>query len=96
MEKDPDYNPREILRVLKKKNTKPTVYEWRVQINYPLERILAMIRNRIETERAEPTPYTVTANFITLQEALDYAYMVRLKGNLCTIYNNWTGEEYEE
>lgn len=93
-----EYNPRDLLRALKKRTRERQVYEWRVQIHRPVEDILEMIQNRANPDyRApEPRPYTVTANFTTLSEAQDYALMVRLNGLQCAITNNWTGDEYDE
>lgn len=98
MEKDKNYNPRDILKALKKRNTAPTVYEWRVQMHLPVEKILQMIQNRGNPDfvAPEPQPYTVTANFHTVDEAVAYAYMARLKGMRCEIMNNWTQEIYAE
>lgn len=98
MAKDKDYNPRDILKALKKPRDTTTIYEWRVQIHKPVDEILQMIRDRSDPNFKQPTPipYTVTANFITIEEAVEYAYMVRLRGLRCGIYNNWTGQDYEE
>jgi hypothetical protein len=64
-----------------------------VQILHSAENILAAIRQRKEPDY-KPDPYTVTANFNAIEEALEYQYMVELRGNTTKIYNNWTGEEY--
>lgn len=97
MEKDKNYNPRDILRALKKRKTQRLEYEWQVQVHIPVETVLAMIQNRHNPEwRLPKEPYTVSANFDTLAAAQEYALMVRLTGRLCTIKNNWTGDEYDK
>jgi hypothetical protein len=73
-------------------------YEWQVQVHRPVEQILAIIQNR-QNPRYEPPveePYTVTANFTTLEEARSYALLVTIRGLNCTIRNNWTGAEHAE
>ena len=96
--KDKKNNPRDLLRALKKRRGERELYEWRVQIHRPVEDILEMIqlRSNPDYKPAEPKPYTVTANFTTVEEARNYALMVRLQGLQCAITNNWTGEEYDE
>jgi hypothetical protein len=97
MEKDKNYNPRDILKALKKRNAAPIIYEWRVQIHRPVEEILDMIQNRSNPDY-QPTkePYAVTANFHTVDEAVAYAYMARLRGMRCEVINNWTQDTYAE
>ena len=97
MEQDKNYNPREILKALKKRTRERMAYEWRVQIHRPVEEILDMIQNRHNPDyKSSREPYTVTANFNSLLEAQEYAYMARLKGMQCAIMNNWTGDEHQE
>lgn len=94
-----DYNPRDILKRIKtrqeRNRTQP--FEWRVQVHIPVEDVLSMVQNRNNPLWRKPTPepYTVTANFDTLQQAQEYAYMVRLRGKACTITNNWTGDQID-
>lgn len=95
MKKEP--NPRDILKALEKRTRERTIYEWRVQMHRPVEDILDMIQNRHNPDyKPKNEPYTVTANFHTLDEAKEYAYMARLKGMCCSISNNWTGDNYDE
>lgn len=97
MEKDKNYNPRDILKALKKRSKTQVVYQWRVQINRPVGEILEIIQNRHNPDYLpKKEPYAVTANFHTIDEAVSYAYMARLKGMTCAIMNNWTGEYYNE
>ena len=93
-----DYNPYDILKALKSRAKERPVYEWRVHIHMPVEDVLDMVQNRHNPEwnaKRKNQPYTVTANFATLEEAEHYAYMCRLNGKNCSINNNWTGEIYE-
>lgn len=97
MAKEP--NPRDILKSLKKRTKERSIYEWRVHIHMPVEDVLDMIQNRHNLEwqaKRKNQPYTVTANFATLDEAKEYAYMCRLNGRSCSINNNWTGEIVDE
>lgn len=94
-----DYNPRDILKALNQRVQERCQYEWRVHIHMPVEDVLDMVQNRYNAEwqaKRKNQPYTVTANFSTLDEAKEYAYMVRLTGRRCSINNNWTGDVYEE
>lgn len=97
---DNDYNPRDLLKALKSRHerNKSQPYEWRVHVHIPVEDVLDMVQNRNNPNWRKPTPepYTVTANFETLAEAQEYAYMVRLRGKICSINNNWTGEVVDE
>lgn len=96
---DNEHNPRDILKALKTRVKERQPFEWQVHIHMPVEDVLAMIQNRYNTEwtlKRKQQPYTVTANFETLDEARQYAYMARLAGRICTINNNWTGEVYDE
>ncbi len=98
MEKDPNFNPRELLKKLKQRTRERVKYEWRVQVHQPVEDILDMIQHRHDPEyQARPRePYTVSANFDSLVDAKQYAYMATLKGKRCSIMNNWTGDEYTD
>ena len=91
---------RDLLKALKvrKLQNKQNAYEWRVHVHKPVEEILDIVQNRNNPNWVKPTPepYTVTANFATIKEAQEYAYMVRLKGKVCSINNNWTGEVVDE
>lgn len=97
---DKDYNPWADLKVLKRKRNRQVgaEYEWRVHIHKNVDEILEMIRNKDNADyKSQPQePYTITANFQTLEQAQEYAYMVRLRGLRCSINNNWTGEQIDE
>lgn len=96
---DNEYDPREILKALKQRTRERMTYEWRVHIHMPVEDVLDMVQNRHNKEwqaKRKQEPYTVTSNFATLNEAQEYAYMVRLRGKSCSINNNWTGEIIDE
>lgn len=93
-----DIDIRALRQQLKRQYLAQTVYEWRVQIHRPVEQILEIIQNRQNPDykQPEPEPYTVTANFTTLEEARSYALLTRVRGFSCTITNNWTGRDYAE
>lgn len=91
---------RDLLKALKAKRlqNKQATYEWRVHVHKPVEEVLDIVRNRNNPNWVKPTaePYTVTTNFSTIEEAQAYACMVRLRGKICSINNNWTGEVVDE
>lgn len=94
-----EYDPRELLKALQERTRERCAYEWRVHIHMPVEDVLDMVQNRYNAEwqaKRKNQPYTVTANFETLEEAEHYAYMVRLTGRRCSINNNWTGAVYQD
>lgn len=97
---DNDYNPWDDLKTLKKQRNRQigAEYEWRVHIHKNVDEILDMIRNKDNPNYRKPEEqlYTITANFKTIEEAREYAYMVRLRGLNCSINNNWTGEVVDE
>lgn len=99
MELDKQQNPRDLLKILKQRQTQRMQYEWRVHVHLPVEDVLAMVQNRSNPEwqaQRRKEPYSDTENFATLIEAQKYAMMVRLAGRMCSINNNWTGDVYEE
>ena len=89
-----------LFSALKKHRNKQqqNTYEWRVHVHKNVDEILAMIRNKDNPEykKTITEPYTITANFETVAQAQEYAYMVRLRGLRCSINNNWTGEVIDE
>jgi hypothetical protein len=91
---------RDLLKALKARRlqNKQSAYEWRVHVHKPVEEVLDIVQNRHNPlwKPPKPEPYTVTANFATIEEAQEYACMVRLKGKVCSINNNWTGEVVDE
>lgn len=89
---------RRLLKRVNHRQRTQAVYEWRVQVHRPVEQILELIQNRNNPhyKPAPPEPYTVTANFTSLEEARSYALLARVRGISCTIINNWTGEDYAE
>jgi hypothetical protein len=71
--------------------------EWRVTLQGQTDSILEMIRNRNNPnyKRLSPAPYTSSSSFAVKEDALEYAYMVRLHGGECSIYN-YNGDRYDE
>jgi len=95
-----DEDSKRLFKALKKRRNKQqeNTYEWRVHVHKPVDEILDIIRNKNNPEWVKPVPepYTITSSFETLAEAQEYACMVRLKGKVCSINNNWTGAVVDE
>jgi len=89
MDKDPNYNPKEILRALKKRG-KTKIYNYTVEVSMPVLYILDMIRNRNVVDWVAPVrpAYAVTQSFDELEEAEQYLAMSLLAGYNAKLVDN--------